>query len=129
MTDQPPAADAPKREVLTIYVAEDEDGIRLDRWFRRRWPHLSNIQVQKMARSGQIRVDGARIKPEGRLTAGAAVRVPPLPEPGERPDADKQGLSDRDIAEHGLHGGEVGIGHRLHVVTGDCQHWRRWELQ
>ena len=40
------AKDAPKREVLTIYVAEDEDGIRLDRWFRRRWPHLSNIQVQ-----------------------------------------------------------------------------------
>ena len=64
------------REVQTLYVAEAEDGIRLDRWFRRRWPHLSNIQVQKMARSGQIRVDGARIKPEGRLTAGAAVRVP-----------------------------------------------------
>ena len=54
-------------------IDPDDDGIRLDRWFRRRWPHLSNIQVQKMARSGQIRVDGARIKPEGRLTAGAAV--------------------------------------------------------
>lgn len=86
------------REVQTLYVAEAEDGIRLDRWFKRRWPHVSHIQVQKLARSGQIRVDGARIKPEGRLTAGAAVRVPPLPEPGERPDADKQGLSDRDIA-------------------------------
>ena len=49
MTDQPPEADAPKREVLTIYVAEDEDGISLDRRIRRRWPHLSNIQVQKMA--------------------------------------------------------------------------------
>mgnify|MGYP007080541989 CR=1 FL=1 len=31
MTDQPPAADAPKREVLTIYVAEDEDGIHVVR--------------------------------------------------------------------------------------------------
>ena len=98
MTDHPPAADAPKREVLTLYVAEDEDGIRLDRWFRRRWPHLSNIQVQKMARSGQIRVDGARIKPEGRLTAGAAVRVPPIPDDTSRQAGDAHTLSEKDIA-------------------------------
>ena len=89
--------DAPKREVLTIYVAEAEDGIRLDRWFRRRWPHLSNIQVQKMARSGQIRVDGARIKPEGRLTAGAAVRVPPIPDDTSRQAGDLHTLSEQDI--------------------------------
>jgi 23S rRNA pseudouridine955/2504/2580 synthase len=90
--------DAPKREVQTIYVAEAEDGIRLDRWFRRRWPHLSNIQVQKMARSGQIRVDGARIKPEGRLTAGAAVRVPPIPDDTSRQAGDAHTLSEKDIA-------------------------------
>ncbi|WP_122468410.1 RluA family pseudouridine synthase [Brevundimonas lutea] len=85
------------REIKTLYVAEAEDGIRLDRWFKRRWPHVSHIQVQKLARSGQIRVDGGRIKPEARLTAGAAVRVPPLPEPGERPERTSE-LSDRDIA-------------------------------
>ena len=85
------------REIKTLYVAEAEDGIRLDRWFKRRWPHVSHIQVQKLARSGQIRVDGGRIKPEARLTAGAAVRVPPLPEPGERPERSTE-LSDRDIA-------------------------------
>ena len=98
MTDQPPAAGAPPREVVTISVAEDEDGIRLDRWFRRRWPHLSNIQVQKMARSGQIRVDGARIKPEGRLTAGAAVRVPPIPDDTSRQAGDAHTLTEKDIA-------------------------------
>ncbi|MDP2116347.1 MAG: RluA family pseudouridine synthase, partial [Brevundimonas sp.] len=100
MTDEPiqESEPAPKREVLTIYVAEAEDGIRLDRWFRRRWPHLSNIQVQKMARSGQIRVDGARIKPEGRLTAGAAVRVPPIPDDTSRQAGDAHKLSERDIA-------------------------------
>jgi 23S rRNA pseudouridine955/2504/2580 synthase len=85
------------REVQTLYVAEAEDGIRLDRWFRRRWPHLSNIQVQKMARSGQIRVDGARIKPEGRLTAGAAVRVPPIPDDTSRQAGDAHTLSEQDI--------------------------------
>ena len=34
-------------------VGYDDDGIRLDRWFRRRWPHLSNIQVQKVVRDPQ----------------------------------------------------------------------------
>ena len=86
------------REAQILYVAEAEDGIRLDRWFRRRWPHLSNIQVQKMARGGQIRVDGARIKPEGRLTAGAAVRVPPIPEPIVRAPGEHMALTPDDIA-------------------------------
>lgn len=86
------------REVQILYVAEAEDGIRLDRWFKRRWPHLSHIQVQKMCRAGNIRVDGGRIKPEERLTAGAAVRVPPIPEPVERVPGEKPKISDRDAA-------------------------------
>ena len=86
------------REVQTLYVAEAEDGIRLDRWFKRRWPHLSHIQVQKMARGGQIRVDGGRVKPEARLTAGAAVRVPPIPDAVERAPGDKPPISERDVA-------------------------------
>lgn len=86
------------REVQILYVAEAEDGIRLDRWFKRRWPHLSHIQVQKMCRAGNIRVDGSRIKPEERLTAGAAVRVPPIPEPVERVPGEKPKISERDAA-------------------------------
>lgn len=86
------------REVQTLYVAEAEDGIRLDRWFKRRWPHLSHIQVQKMCRAGNIRVDGSRIKPEQRLTAGAAVRVPPIPEAVERVPGEKPKISERDVA-------------------------------
>jgi 23S rRNA pseudouridine955/2504/2580 synthase len=86
------------REVKTLYVAEAEDGIRLDRWFKRRWPHLSHIQIEKLARSGQIRVDGGRIKPQDRLTAGAAVRVPPIPDPVEKTPGDRPKLTDRDAA-------------------------------
>jgi 23S rRNA pseudouridine955/2504/2580 synthase len=85
------------KEVRTLAVGVGEDGVRLDRWFKRRWPHLNHVQIQKLVRSGQIRVDGARAKADTRLTAGALVRVPPLPdapEPGEK----KQGLSERDIA-------------------------------
>ncbi len=82
------------REVRTLTVDTAEDGVRLDRWFKRRWPHLNHVQINKLARSGQIRVDGARAKPDTRLAAGSQVRVPPLPDApieGERP-----ALSDRD---------------------------------
>lgn len=68
------------REVKTLYVTEGEDGARLDRFFKRRWPHISHIQLNKMLRSGQIRVDGGRAKADTRLAAGSTVRVPPLPD-------------------------------------------------
>ena len=84
------------REVKTLYVDAAEEGVRLDRWFKRRWPHLTHIQIQKLARSGQIRVDGGRAKPEDRLSAGSQIRVPPLP---DAPDPDeKKTLSQRDAA-------------------------------
>src|SRR6201996_6536447 len=86
------------KEVRTLHVGAGEDGVRLDRWFKRRWPHLNHIQIQKMVRSGQIRVDGARAKADTRLTAGAQVRVPPLPDAPEPGDKKKQGLTERDIA-------------------------------
>lgn len=84
------------REVKTLYVDKGEEGVRLDRWFKRRWPHLNHIQIQKLTRSGQIRVDGARAKPDTRLSAGSQVRVPPLPD-APAPE-DKGKLPARDIA-------------------------------
>ncbi len=88
------------REVRTLVVGAGEDGVRLDRWFKRRWPHLNHIQIQKLARSGQIRVDGGRAKPDTRLAAGAEVRVPPLPDApleGQR-GGERESLSPRDVA-------------------------------
>jgi len=85
------------KEVRTLIVGVGEDGVRLDRWFKRRWPHLNHIMIQKLARSGQIRVDGARAKPDTRLTAGAQIRVPPLPDADEAGEK-RDGLSPRDIA-------------------------------
>ena len=82
-------------EVRTLVVADGEDGVRLDRWFKRRWPHLNHVQIQKLARSGQIRVNGGRAKPETRLVAGAEIRVPPLPQAS--PEAETR-ISPRDAA-------------------------------
>ncbi|HTK35149.1 MAG TPA: RluA family pseudouridine synthase [Caulobacteraceae bacterium] len=86
------------REVRTLIVGAAEEGVRLDRWFKRRWPHLNHVQIQKLARSGQIRVDGARAKPEDRLAAGAQVRVPPLPDAPPAGEKREAGLTSRDIA-------------------------------
>jgi len=84
------------KEVRTIAVGVGEEGVRLDRWFRRRWPHLSQATIQKLVRSGQVRVDGARAKADQRLPAGAMVRVPPLPE--APPEGERKLLDSRDLA-------------------------------
>jgi 23S rRNA pseudouridine955/2504/2580 synthase len=68
----------PLHEVKLISVDAADDGVRLDRWLRRRWPELGQTQIHKLARSGQLRVDGGRAKADTRLGAGAVVRVPPF---------------------------------------------------
>jgi 23S rRNA pseudouridine955/2504/2580 synthase len=60
-------------------VTDDEADIRLDRWFRRHFPGLPQSAIQKLCRTGQIRVDGRRAEASTRLAAGQEVRVPPLP--------------------------------------------------
>ena len=60
-------------------VSEDEAEIRLDRWFRRHFPALTQGVIEKLCRTGQVRVDGRRADAATRLAPGQAVRVPPLP--------------------------------------------------
>jgi len=64
--------------VEQIGVGEDEAGMRLDRWFKAHYPGLGFGHLQKLLRSGQVRVDGGRAKADTRLRPGQTVRVPPL---------------------------------------------------
>jgi 23S rRNA pseudouridine955/2504/2580 synthase len=59
-------------------VGYDDDGIRLDRWFKRHLPDASFNLVSRWARTGQLRVDGARATPGDRIVAGQIIRVPPI---------------------------------------------------
>ncbi|WP_066531107.1 RluA family pseudouridine synthase [Erythrobacter sp. CCH5-A1] len=70
---EPAASD----NVRQFSVGADDDGIRLDRWFKRNLPQVGFATVSRWARTGQIRVDGKRAKPEDRLAAGQVLRVPP----------------------------------------------------
>ncbi|MFL1460863.1 RluA family pseudouridine synthase [Roseococcus sp. DSY-14] len=66
--------------VTTLTVPPAEADTRLDRWLKRRFPALTQGALQKMLRTGQIRVDGARAEANTRLPAGAELRVPPMPD-------------------------------------------------
>ena len=63
-----------------IEISRDDADQRLDRWFRRQFPHISHGVIEKLCRKGEIRVDGGRVKANSRLQAGQMVRVPPLPD-------------------------------------------------
>jgi len=70
--------------VQHLEVQSDQDGMRVDRWFRSLFPGLRQGDIEKMLRKGQIRVDGARAKSNTRLAVGQMVRVPPLSSPTNR---------------------------------------------
>ncbi|MEA1072795.1 RluA family pseudouridine synthase [Sphingomonas sp. LY160] len=81
----------PSDTVRTFTVGEDDDGIRLDRWFKRHLADTSFNTVSRWARTGQLRVDGKRATPGDRLTTGMVLRVPPAePAPAEGPGARPQ---------------------------------------
>ncbi|RIX29121.1 RluA family pseudouridine synthase [Sphingomonas edaphi] len=89
--------------VRTFSVGEDDDGIRLDRWFKRHLPDVSFNLVSRWARTGQLRVDGKRATPGDRLATGQVLRVPPAEAapaegPGARPKRIVEPLTD-DEAE------------------------------
>ena len=71
--------------VQIVTVSEDDDEIRLDKWFARHFPGLPKTQLYKMMRKGDVRVAGKRVKPNARVQEGQEVRVPPMPESAYQP--------------------------------------------
>jgi 23S rRNA pseudouridine955/2504/2580 synthase len=61
----------------TILIDSDDDGIRLDRWFKRHYPHVTHGLLEKLLRKGDVRLDGKRAKAADRLAAGQVLRLPP----------------------------------------------------
>ncbi len=88
-------------DVRQFTVGADDDGIRLDRWFKRHLADVSFNLVSRWARTGQIRVDGARATPGDRLAEGQVIRVPPA-EPAKaaspaKPKRERPVLSDEQL--------------------------------
>ena len=84
----------------TFSVKPDDDGIRLDRWFKRNLPDASFNLVSRWARTGQLRVDGKRAEPGDRVTVGQSIRVPPADanaEPTAKPKRERPALTDEQL--------------------------------
>jgi len=64
--------------VETVIVRPEDGELRLDRWFRRHYPALGHGRLEKLLRTGQIRVDGRRVRAGDPVAPGQKVRVPPL---------------------------------------------------
>ena len=64
--------------VEQIRVEPDEAGLRLDRWFKLHYPGLGFGHLQKLLRSGQVRIDGGRAKSDSRVEPGQMIRIPPM---------------------------------------------------
>jgi 23S rRNA pseudouridine955/2504/2580 synthase len=80
-TRNPPAGG-----VRTVVINDERDGQRLDNFLLSHLKGAPRSVIYKIVRSGQVRVNGGRVKPETRLDAGDQVRIPPvrLVEPGEK---------------------------------------------
>jgi 23S rRNA pseudouridine955/2504/2580 synthase len=82
--------------VQTLTVADGDGDQRLDRWLKRQFPHLTQGQIEKMCRKGDLRVEGGRVKSATRVEAGQSVRIPPLPDPGTKPAPEASRISPAD---------------------------------
>ena len=90
--------------VRHLTVAPDEAEQRLDRWFRRQFPQLTQGRLEKLCRKGEVRVDGGRVRTSTRVGPGQVIRVPPLPEardeaPARAAPAGPSGSEARALAE------------------------------
>jgi 23S rRNA pseudouridine955/2504/2580 synthase len=86
-------------EVRQFTVAPDDDGIRLDRWFKRHLPDASFNMVSRWSRTGQLRIDGKRAAPGDRVEAGQTIRVPPAEPPAApKPKIQRPVLSEDEVA-------------------------------
>ena len=63
-------------DARTFKVDEDDDGIRLDRWFKRHVPDVSFNIVSRWSRTGQLKLNGKRATPGDRVEAGQTIQFP-----------------------------------------------------
>ena len=64
--------------VRQLTISDDDSNQRLDRWFKKHFPEVNHGRLEKLLRTGQVRLDGKRAKASDRVEAGQTVRVPPI---------------------------------------------------
>ncbi len=67
-----------RQQVKKVAITGHEDGQRIDNFLLKQLPGVPKSAVYRLLRSGQVRVNGGRAKPERRLASGDEVRIPPV---------------------------------------------------
>lgn len=77
MSEQDNPAPARARTAQEEYrVKADDDGIRLDRWFKRHRPDVPHSLLARWTRTGLVRLEGAKTDPAERIAKGQRLLVP-----------------------------------------------------
>ncbi len=64
--------------VVHMTITANEDGQRVDNYLMKCLPGVPKSHIYLILRSGQVRVDGGRVKPDRKLAVGEEVRIPPV---------------------------------------------------
>ena len=72
------SGERPATGARIVKVPEDREGQRLDNFLLGQLRGAPRSLVYKLVRSGQVRVNGGRVKAERRLEEGDEVRIPPV---------------------------------------------------
>lgn len=93
----------PKSGVVVVEIEATQSGQRLDNFLSRRLDGIPRTRIYRMIRKGEVRVNGGRRKPEYKLVAGDAIRIPPLRlDPGEAPARKRPGALQRERLERAV---------------------------
>jgi 23S rRNA pseudouridine955/2504/2580 synthase len=66
------------QSVTHVEVSAADAGQRIDNYLMRELRHVPRSLVYRVLRTGQVRVNGGRVRPEYRLVAGDKLRLPPV---------------------------------------------------
>ena len=83
--------------VKIVKIKQEDDGMRLNRWFLKYYPGLSLGRLNKLLRTKQIKVNGGRVEAATKLEAGQEIRLPPL-DNEQQTEGKKDFVSARDVA-------------------------------
>ena len=61
-----------------LQVEAEYEGQRIDNFLLRHFKGVPKTRIYRMLRTGEVRLDGARTRPEQRLVAGQWLRLPPV---------------------------------------------------
>ena len=88
-------------EVQIVRIDEDRDGQRIDNFLAGRLKGVPRSLVYRILRTGEVRINGRRAKPDTRLSAGDEVRIPPV-RVAERAEPDRPASAQMNRIEEAI---------------------------